>query len=62
MIEHPPWWELDDEEIETRTVAPSDRTMYWRLMYGQAVSTALQRVGHTAGPYGHNFGYCWPVQ
>lgn len=62
MIEHPPWWELDDAELVDRTVAPSDRTQFWRLMYGQTVSTALQRVGHAAAPYGHNWGRWWPLQ
>lgn len=62
MIAHPPWWELHDCELELRVVAPSDRTRFWRLMYGQAVSTALQKVGLTATPYGHNYGFFWPIQ
>lgn len=62
MIAHPPWWELADHELELRIVAPSDRTVFWRLMYGQTVSTALQRVGQNATPYSHNWGYFWPYQ
>ena len=63
MGPHPPWWEVEDHELEERVVAPGDRTHPngWSLMYGQQIDTAGQAVGFSSNTYGHN-RWGWPVQ